>query len=225
MSTEAANSPTSISRSLYSRKQTLDVRSAMARALVTRLRALEVLLPEGGTTKFGAVYETWPDPEDAYVAPCTATVLPSPYPFEASQLTPALLEETWEPQGLPGFGLYKLAEVVADFEILIRCPTAEERRVFLAAMETAWVEPGLLMDSVNGPRYGIVLPMPEYWSVCAVFSQKSLRILDDEDRAMREHREAVLTVTGQAPQVKLDRVQPMKLSIRQSVVLSFEAFP
>lgn len=209
--------PTIISPAAYSRTQTMDIRSAMARALAVKLTAAEYPAPDGRVLKFAEVFDTWPDPEDAYRPPGTAAILPAAYPMEPSQLTPTLLEETWEPAGQAGFGLYKTAEVMADFEILIRASTAAERRVFLTGIESMWVAEHVLMDPVQGARYGILLPMPEYWGTCAEFALKTIRVLDDEDRAMREHREAIITVSGLAAMVKLGPVQPMKMSIRVSV--------
>jgi hypothetical protein len=208
----------------YSRVQMLDIHQAMARAIARHLATLPVLDTENMPVAFGAIYDHWPDPEDAYVAPCTASVMAVPYTYSASQLTPSLIESTWEPKGLPGQGLYKLAECEEDFEIRLRCPSSEARSWFVAALETAWVNPSLMMAHPNGGRYGISLNMPEYWGLDGTFKLKSAKVLDNEDNAMRKHREASIIVSGVAAQVKLGPVQPMKLTVTQTVILSSEDF-
>ena len=202
-------------REQYGRKQTLDVRSAMAVALARRLREAEFLAPVGGAFRFSEVFESWPDYGQRYVPPA-ACVLPSPVIYDAARLTPTLMEDTWEPQGGVGFGLYKTADIAADFEVNIRTASAAERNIVMAAVENLWTVDGMLMDQEAGPRYGIVVAMPEYFGVCAGFALKSARVIDNEDMAMREHREVVLVVNGQAPQVKLGPVRPMNLTVRLS---------
>lgn len=197
----------------YSRSQSLDLRAAMATALAKKLRETEFPTPAGGTIRFAEVFDAWPRYTDRHVAPA-ACVLPSSWIYDAARMTPTLLEDTWEPKGAVGFGLYKLADITADFDIMIRAPSDAERSVLIAGLEQIWVAPEVLMDPLQGARYGVLLEMPEYWNVCAGFALKSARVLDDETRAMREHREAILTVTGQAPQVKLAPVRPLSLTVR-----------
>ena len=194
----------------YSRQKRTDIRSAMARALQTHLRELRIQTGSG-LVGFGAVHDAWPDPEDTYQAPCTATVLPSGYDILSAGMAPALLDDTWEPRGQPGLALYKTGEVGANFDIGIRCPTDNERSLFVAAIEDAWITAGILMEG-PGMRYGILLPMPDYWDVCMVASLRSVRLSDDEDHAIRNRREATITVFGTAPVVKLGPVQPLKIT-------------
>ena len=203
-----------INPSTFSRKQTLDLRSAMVAAIAKRLKAAVFPTKSGGpTVKFAQVFEHWPDYTQKYVA-TTAAVMPAQWPYDAARLTPSLIEETWEPRGKVGLGLYALADISADFEIYLRSPSDFERSVFIAGLEQLWVADEVLMDPVAGARYGVVIEMPEYWGVCAGFALKSVRVLDDENKAMREHREAIVTLTGQATQVKLAPVRPMTLKIK-----------
>lgn len=199
--------------SQYSRKQTLDVRSAMATAIARKLRDSVFPRGSGGSIKFAEVFESWPSYEQRYVPP-SACVLPTPTLYDAARLTPTLLEDTWEPPGDVGFGLYQLADIEVEFEINIRAASSAERSDIIAGLEQAWVADGILMDQVAGARYGILLEMPEYWGLCAGFSLVSARTLDDEDKAMREHREAVLSVKGVASQVTLRPVRPLNLTVR-----------
>lgn len=196
----------------YPIKATLDLKAAMAKALATRLLGLFFVPPSGGLIQFTRVYDQWPSFPDNYVSP-VAAVLPTPTRYDASRMTPALLEDTWEPKHQVGCGLYKLADVEADFEILVRTASVEERTVIMAGVEESFQSDGVLMDPL-GAIYGVNLPMPEYWNLVAGFALKASRVLDDEDRAMREHREAVFTVTGWAPQVKLAPVRPMRPTVR-----------
>lgn len=202
------------SKAQYSRKRTKSLRAAMAEALQTKLLLARFDRGDGTTFPLAEVYPAWPDPEDHYVYP-SATILPGPATYEDAGMTPTLLDGTWEPEGQPGFGLYKLSELVVPFEVQVRAPTDSERDLLVAGLEDMWVEEGVLMDHEVGARYGVELDLPGYWGVCAIFSLQSVRILDNEDSAQRQHREAVLSVIGRAPQVKLGPVQPMKLTIRQ----------
>lgn len=206
--------PSLIQPSEYSRSQTADLRTAMARALQ---RYLQDLRAETGVPVFQQVFDAWPDPESPYIAPCTATVLPGAVVYESAGMTPALLDETWEPKGQPGLALYKTAEVMAEFEIAIRCPTPEERVQAMAAIEDSWIAPGVLM-APEGARYGILLDMPDYWGLSLLASIKSSRISDDSDSALREHREGTISISAQAAVVKLGPVQPMAITIRQTVL-------
>lgn len=196
----------------YSRSQTLDVRAAMAHALARRLTEATFDRPDGGIIKFANVFTDWPSFTDRYISP-SACILPTGWAYDAARLTPSLIEETWEPKGKPGFGLYRTADINTNFDIIIRAASDRERSDVLIGVENLWTSDNGLMDDA-GARYGLVVDMPEYWSVCAGFALLSARVIDDEDRAMREHREAILTVTGQAPQVKLGPVRPMRLTVR-----------
>lgn len=203
-------------RNQYSRKRSKSLRAAMAEALQTKLLLARFDRGDGTTFPMAEVYPAWPDPEDHYVYP-SAVVLPGSAVYEDSGMTPTLLECTWEPEGQAGFGLYKTSELVATYEIQVRAPTDSERDLLVAGLEDMWIADGVLMDHVDGPRYGILLDLPAYWGITSTFSLQTVRILDNEESAQRQHREAVLSVTGRASQVKLGPVQPMKLTITQSL--------
>lgn len=207
--------PTFPPKSSYPRTRTQSLRAAMAEAIATRLYALRFDVP-GGPTMFAEVYAAWPDPESHYVTPA-AVVLPGPGTYEDAGLTPTLLDDTWEPQGRPGWGLYKTAELVVPFEVQVRCPTDAERDVVVATVEDSWIADGVLMDHRDGPRYGVVLEMPGYWGTCASFSLLSSRVMDDAEGVMRGQREATFQITGRAAQVKLGPVQPLKVTVRQTL--------
>jgi hypothetical protein len=199
--------------SSYPRTQTMSLRAALAAALVRHLQELEMPTPSGGVVRFDHVFGSWAEYEDRYSG-AAAAVLPGEYTYGDARMSPTLLKETWEPKGQIGWGLYKLADFEGQFRIQLRAPTDAERDVLIAGVEDAWVAREVLMDHADGARYGIVLPLDEYWGVLAEFSLRRGEILDDTNSAMREQNEAILTVSAYAPQVKLAPVRPMRLTVR-----------
>lgn len=215
-------------REQYSRTKKRDLRGAMAQALRTYLEGISIPVSDG-VIKFARVFEEWPSYDDKFVAP-SACVLPSEAPYVPARLTPTLLEDTWEPQGFQGFGLYALAEIDASFEINIRATSKPMRSAILARMEELWVFPGYDEGDPFGlrpnggeyqsplDRYGILLPMPDYYGLTARFALGSQRVIDDQDPAMRNIREATITVTGQGRLVELLPVVPMTARVREVIL-------
>jgi hypothetical protein len=162
------------------------------------------------------VFLAWPDPEDFY-EPNSAVVLPGSSTYEDAGMTPTLLDCTWEPQGLPGLGLYKLSELMVPFEVQLRATSDAQRDVLISGMEELWVADGVLMDQLDGARYGLRLPLEGYWGVDAVFSLMGHTILDDATTAMQNERTVTFRLEGRAPQVVLRPVQPMKLTVKVCV--------
>jgi hypothetical protein len=194
----------------YSRRATRDVRGAMALALRRHLEGLMFHNPAPIT--FAEVFEEWPSFNERFIPPA-ACILPGAWKYDDALFTPSLLEDTWEPAGESGFGLYKLNEISMDFEVLIRCVGVAERNVVVLGVEESFRAPLLLMDAVNGARNAIIVDMPEYYGLTARFSLLNARILDDEDRALREARDAIFTISAQAAQVAVGPVQPLCLTI------------
>lgn len=198
----------------FSRKQTLDLESAMAKAIADLLRVQNFVGPGGqGTIRFNEVFAEWPSSNDRYVGPAACVQPMNPIVYEDSRMTPSLLEDTWEPKGARGFGLYALAEGVKDFEVILRAPTKPERRALMAGIETLLVAPGVLNNRAQGARYGVVQTMAEYWSLNCRLSQQSKQVEDDADKAQKNRWEATFVVRAQAPLVKLDVVTPFKVKI------------
>lgn len=202
-----------ISLSDYSFKATRSIRGAMASTLAERLRALEFTDPTGFRFRFAEVFEDWPSYSSKYVPP-SACVLPGSWTYADALMTPTLLEDTWEPHGEAGFGLYKLSEVEVDFEVSLRTDSAAQRDDVMLGLEEAFQSPGLLMDHDIGARYGVLIEMLDYYKQCVRFALQGARMIDGEDAAMREHRDAVFTIRGIAPQVKIGPVQPFKAIVR-----------
>lgn len=200
-----------ISRAQYSRTATRDVRSAMAAVMRRHLEDLR-FFNSGGQFRFAEVFEEWPSYMNRYVAP-SACVLPSSWKYVDWADTPTLMEDTWEVKGEPGFGLYKLSEVDLELELSIRTNNTVEREQIILGVEESFVAPGLLMNEAAGPRYGVILVMPDYYGLQARYSIMESRIIDDEERAHREQRDVVFRISAQAAQVKVGPVFPLNLKI------------
>ena len=198
----------------FSKKASRDVRSSMALALARHARGL-VFNSGAGPFQFAEVFEEWPSYLKRYIAP-SACVLPGSWTYGDAYLTPTLIENTWEPAGEQGFGLYKQTEIQVELELSMRTNSVAEREAILLVVESAFRHPQLLM-SEQGGRNGILLPMPEYYGCLARFALVAGRVIDDEDRAVRENRDAILTISAQATQVVVGPVAPLSLKVRQLV--------
>ena len=186
----------------------MDVRSAMANAL---RKLIEDLQFEGSqASEFAEVYDEWPSFNESGVFPA-ACVMPGDFKYTDSYLTPRLLEETWEPVGRPGWGLFKTAELQCDFQLMVRTNLIAERPILMRAVEDAF------QDGMAS-RYGRLAPMPSYYDLMTRFVLTSGSVMDNEDSAMREKRDAVFTITAYAPKVQVMPVWPMALEIQKSVI-------
>lgn len=198
----------------FSRKQTTDLETALALAT---LKVIDRAYPGPGGVgliKFEQMYEDWPSYEDADVVPA-ATVLPdAPLIYGPSHPVPRLLEDTWEKPGEPGLGLYELCEATREFDIQIRGSTTAERNALLAGLESIFVDDALLIAPKMGARYGVIVPLPEYWGLSARLVRLQSVKLDDQDTAARNIAEARVTVRAHAPNVRLGIVQPFKAIVR-----------
>jgi hypothetical protein len=193
----------------YSRRATLDARDAMALALK---RFLEGVRFDGvDTDRFQQVFDEWPGFLDCEAVP-VATVLPAgEYKYDASRLSPDLLEDTWEPDGMPGWGLWKTADVVSELTIAIRTNLVPERSAIKRAIEDAFQSSEQLL------RYGLMLPLPEYYGLLGRFALLAGNVIDNEEAAMRDKRDAVFTVSAMVPKVQVLPVWPMALRITKTI--------
>jgi len=184
----------------------------MAMSLANHIASLEWQAPGGGMTHFAEVFETWPAFIDRFVSP-SACVLPGDWKYGDSAFSPKLLEDTWENPGEPGFALYKVSEIECDLEISMRASSPAECEAAIRGVEEAFQNPGFLMDDPQGAQYGRWLTLPEYFGVPVRFALKGGRVIDNEDTAMREQRNAVITVMAQAPQVIVGPVYPLAANV------------
>ena len=192
---------------LFSRKASLDVRDAMANALRKLIEDLQFAGSQAN--EFAEVYDEWPSFNEAGVFPA-ACVMPGDFKYTDSYLTPRLLEETWEPAGQPGWALFKTAELQCDFQLMVRTNLVAERAVLMRAVEDAFQD-GLIQ------RYGRLVPLPTYYGLAARLVLMGGAVLDNEDAAMREKRDAAFTITAYAPKVQVMPVWPMALEIRRTI--------
>jgi hypothetical protein len=206
----------------YSRRATLDLATAMATALRRLLLSAELKMPDGTPVRFSEVFEEWPGAEDEYVPPA-ACVLPGELVYGAAYPTPAPLEDTWEPPGQYGFMLTKVAEAELPIEVEVRTPTQGQRAQVVAALESLFFDRPVGHLGTDS-RYGVVVPMPEYFGLPAHFALDRNRKLDDQDRALRNAWETVVRLNAQAPQVVLGRASPFTVSVEE-VVGERIAFP
>jgi hypothetical protein len=202
-------------RADYSRTATLDLPTAMAAGLRRLLESVELQSPTGVPVRFSAVFDEWPQAEDNY-APPSACVVPSDLEYSASVMTPALIEDTWEPVGDFGFGLYVVAEAAQDVEVQIRTDTPGLRARVSLAMESIFLEPGL--TALGSPsRNGVVIPMPEYFGLPMRVLLLRSRKLDDQESAMHNAWETSYFLRIQARQVVLGRVSPFTVKVQEVV--------
>jgi hypothetical protein len=203
-----------VNRQSFSRKQTLDLQTAMARALARTLGAAVFPGPGNqGEVRFRQVYEEWPGPNDRHATPAACVRSDQRITYADAMPTPQLLEDTWEPQGRSGLGLYKSAEGECDFQVEVRCASKPERSAVSAGVEELFLPPGVLQNHAAGPRYGVLVPMPEYWGLSVRLSVQSRDPADDAEAAIKNRWEARFLVRAQAPKVRLDVVQPFRLKI------------
>jgi hypothetical protein len=202
-----------LAREDFSLKATQSIRGAMASALAAYVAGLSWDLDDGTTVKFAQVFDRWPHYLQRTVDP-SACVLPGSWKYGDALLTPTLLENTWEPKGGDGWGLYQTSEAEVELELSLRATTSEERDQLIQGLEDSFQDPDVLM-SQRGAANRIVLPLPTYYGLSARYSLLSGRTIDSEEQAMREQRDAVLTISAQAPKVKVGPVHPMSITIRK----------
>lgn len=199
------NLPQQMPLAQYSHTASLDVRGALAMAL---RRHIEQLSFAGSQAqRFAEVFEEWPSFNDSEVAP-VACVLPGDWKYGDAHMTPRLLEDTWEPKGMPGWCLYKTAELMCEFQLSIRTNLPAERPILIRAIEESF-------QHGTEERYGIIIDLPEYYQLTGRFVLLGGSVIDNEDAAMREKRDAVFTISATAPKVQVMPVWPMALSIRK----------
>ena len=204
----------------YSKSASMDVRDACALALSRVIKCIDRQIA-GERVKFNHVFDEWADFEDK-VDPPTACVLPPPeWTYDDTGQVRLLESDTIEtlagtvPAGEPpSFGLYKTAEMLDRFTLAIRCGSTAQRSLYKLAVEEVFQTRHLTMDP-DGEKYGLKLPLPEYWGVTARVSLLAGANTDNEDLAARNQREASFTISMQAPKVQLGAVWPMDFTITE----------
>lgn len=206
-------------RQQYSRSQTMDLETAMANAVIS-LVDRPFPGPQGRSQiQLAQIFEDWADFEDNFVDPSGCILPDTEVVYGPSHPTPVLLEDTWEPRGEGGFGLYELAEATREFELSIRASTALDRQALKAGIETSFQQDGVLIAPVRGVRTGTIVTMPGYWNLPCRLTLLASRKLDDAESAARKVEEARFRILAHAANVKLAPVQPFRLHLRTFEVL------
>lgn len=209
--------PATMTLDKFSRKQTLDLQSAMARAIARVVEPAEFPGPGGqGKIRFRKVFPEWPTSADGNVTPAACVASVDTIRYSDALLTPKLLEETWEPRGGLGLGLYKVSEGTCDFHLELRAPSKPERAALVAGLEQLMFVPGVLNKQV-GARYGRLLPMPEYWGLNVRVSVQEKALGDDQEAAKTNRWTAAFLVRAQASHVKVDVVSPFQVKITEQI--------
>jgi hypothetical protein len=201
----------------FSRHAMTDLETAISLAVA---RTLSVPFPgPGGVGKiaFTQIFEDWPSFESEYTDPSGVILPDEPLVYGPSHLVPHLLEDTWEPVGEPGLGLYELCEASRDLGFQYRSGSAAERNALKAGIETAFVVPEVTLAPVAGERYGILATMPEYWGLTVRLAIADSIKLDDADSAAKNIWEGRATIRAQAKLVKLAVVQPFRVRIKEVI--------
>lgn len=203
-------------RELYSRTATLDLRLAMASALADFLASLSF---RAGSRdfQFARVFDEWPSAMEDSVLPAACVLPDEVLKYSDARLTPTLVEETWEPAGRPGWGLYELADAECDMGVTVRAASPGERSAIVAGVEAAFVEDRVTGNFERGARMNRILAMPAYWGLPCRVRVAEMRVLDDGETAQKNWNEATFLVRAQATQVRLDRVVPFRLKIVEDV--------
>ncbi len=214
-------------RADYSRKRTEDEGVALATALARYLLSRTFTGAGGqGLVKFADAIVEWAAPEDTYAGNMVAIVPGGELVYMDTQLTPTLLEETWEPEGRPGLGLYKRGEAQVTFNLDVRAVTGAERSALVAGIEELFVaqdildpdaEPGVLMNAPQGAREGLLLDLPEYYGLQGRYTLLGSKPQDTPDSALRDANESLIRVLANTPHVSLGKVQPFTLHIREVI--------
>jgi len=200
----------------YSRKQTVDIETALSIAARTAIDRAYPGAGGAGELRFSQIFEDWPSFESSFVDP-GAVILPDGETLYArSFLTPALLEDTWENPGEDGFGLYQLGEVEREFEIQIRSTNAAARNALKAGVEGAFINPGVNATGTGSIGNGILVLVPEYWNLPVWLTLMGSHKLDDAESAARNIWEARLRVHAQGKHVVLQQVHPFRFKVTES---------
>lgn len=203
-----SNLPQQMPLAQFTRTASLDARSALAMALRRHVEALQFVGSQA--QQFAEVFEEWPSFNDSEVVPA-ACVLPGEWKYGDAHMTPRLLEDTWEPKGMPGWALQKTSELMCEFQLVLRTNLPAERPILMRAIEESF-------QNGTDERYGIIVDLPEYYQLTGRFVLLGGSVIDNEDTAMREKRDAAFTISASAPKVQIVPVWPMALSITKTLL-------
>ena len=170
---------------------TIDARQAAAEAVGAYLMGASFVLDNGTdiykpTTEFQLrqVLRQWPEADTKLLYPCASIIDFGENAFQASNLTPVCLEDTWNVFG-PNTALFKTSELVGDFQVDFWANDKPTREAIAAAL------PALFSP---GDTYGAEISCSErYWSSSVRASM--LGSVREDDSATAYSREWRLRTT------------------------------
>lgn len=185
---------------------TLDPRNAMAETLRAFLRCA-VFLRGGGDGgedlpfQLAEVYPHWIEYGTEIEYPSASIVDAGEVPYQAHNLVPSALEDTWDRDA--GTVLWKLAEAVADFQVDYWCGDDPTREAIAAAL------PGLFNPSEE--RAGVVLSGdPRYFCIPVRATLMAHQRTDDTSTAPARERRLMTRVTCEIDVVQLRKAVELK---------------
>jgi len=179
----------------YTGDQETDARTALTRGLAEYLSMLSFKAPGGRELRFDKVLDTWAEPEDGAKYPRAIVTGTGSGIYDASSLTPDKPTTRNQLPAPDGRYLISSCVFVQDLSVEVWANDPPARRAIVAGLESAFNPVDFM--------YGFVLELPFYFNERATFSLKDMAYPDNEQDAMRRHRNAVFTVTGEVPVVNL----------------------
>ncbi len=169
--------------------RTTDMRTALARGLKEYLEPLSVVWEGGRRLAFKKALVVWAEPEDPAEYPSLVLVAQQEMAYEATQLTPTLVQSA---DGTQRF-LRQVAEGHQELQLIIWTNDPAARMGLVAAVEDA-LDPAEFMT-------GLRLELPYYFGARASYEKLSLLYDDSQGDAQRRYRRAVLRVNANIPQL------------------------
>jgi hypothetical protein len=196
----------------------VDCRTALTRALAEYLMdTVDVDAIGGRNITFKHVFQSWSEPEQEAKYPSAIVYAQSPGVYDASKFSPSATPKL-QLAAPDSRYMLTMAEFVLDLAVEIWCTDPKERMEITNACEHAF----LALDNM----YGIILELPYYYGLRAVYELKSMQYLDSEEEAMRRYRRAIFILTAQVPIVRLASIPTSKtrllVKVGTDVVLSNE---
>jgi hypothetical protein len=178
----------------YSATRECDARTAITRGLAEYLEGLTVDSVGGRRNMLRKVYQTWAEPEDEAVFPSAVVLMSGSASYDASRFTPGVATSEQLP---PPDSRYvsAVAEMTGEITVELWCNDPTARAELTAALEEALIP--------YDEMYGLMLDLPHYYGVRAVYELKSVQYPDNETTAMQRYRKALLTLSAQMPVVRL----------------------
>jgi hypothetical protein len=192
---------------------TLDPRNAMAEVLAAFLRCA-VFMRDGGTMpdkRFALerVLPEWPDPKKEIQYPSASVIDSADVPYEAHNLVPSALEETWESFGKCTM-LWKTGEAVATFQVDYWATDTPTREAIAARLPSLF--------SPTEARVGVMLAGdPRYFRRPVRATLLDHRRVDTQERVFSRDRRLQTMVRCEIDVVHLRKAVELDPEVRLDV--------